>query len=704
MNLMLDQLKQLHDKAYSAGQVTRERASDDLVFYFVTQWDDNLLAESQLAYRGEFNMLKKAGRHILSDLAENPVQIDFSPVDEDRDDAAEVADGLYRSDDALNTSIESYENGKQESVVCGVGAWKLYTKYKTMRSGDKQQIIKRKPIFEACNTVFWDPNARLLDKADADYVSVLSAYSEDGYKKLVKELTGEELDTIPMDSFKNPEQSYTFPWIGGEGKKIYVVEFYYRKLKKEKILFMSDPFGQIMELREAELTDVMDEMIDAGFEIQDEKEVDRYVVTKYIASGSRILSSDRVAGEHIPIVPIYGEHAFVEGEEHYEGVTRLSKDPQRLRNFIMSYIADIVSRSPRQKPIFFPEQIAGFQDMYQDSGAENNYPYLFQNRKSPTGEDLPVGPAGIMPDQPIPSALPPMLQYATDAIRDVADPGVPQDISDPDVSGKAVLALQARLDMQSAVYQLHFKHSKRRDAEIWASMASEIYDTPRKVTMTLPDGTRKQAEIMQAVIDQESGDVVFMNDLRSTEFEVISRIGPDYKTQRQQTVEMMMQLIPMYDPADPMRKALQLKAMQHMDGVDIDDLRKYARKQLVLSGIQEPETEEEQQMLLQAQQAGQQPSAEMVLAMAEDKKGQAALLKEQRETAQMQVNTQNELSKRQIDVFKAQTDRMNTQIDAQETNATIKQKNIDTFGKKLDNTMKLRQMSDSALLRMAGVG
>ncbi len=48
MTLDLKELKRLHDKAYSYSQITRERASDDLVFYHVTQWDDGLLAESQL--------------------------------------------------------------------------------------------------------------------------------------------------------------------------------------------------------------------------------------------------------------------------------------------------------------------------------------------------------------------------------------------------------------------------------------------------------------------------------------------------------------------------------------------------------------------------------------------------------------------------------------------------------------------------------
>ena len=208
--LELEELKRLHDKSYTSNQITRERSADDYVFYHITQWDDTLLDETQLAYRGEFNILKKAGRQIISDLQSNPVSIDFEAVDETRDDAADLADGLYRKDGNHNESVNAFDNAKQETIVGGVGAWELYTKYVTSRSGDKSQVIRRRPLFEANNNVFWDPNAHLLDKSDAFYVGVLTAYSEDGYKRLHKELTGEETD-ISAESFKHPEHSYTFP-------------------------------------------------------------------------------------------------------------------------------------------------------------------------------------------------------------------------------------------------------------------------------------------------------------------------------------------------------------------------------------------------------------------------------------------------------------------------------------------------------------
>jgi hypothetical protein len=703
MALTLNELQKKHDTGFVSGQVTRERGADDMVFFYVTQWDDALLSESQLAYRGEFNIVKKAGRDILAGLAENPVQVDFEPKGATREDAAELLDGIYRTDDNLNHSIEAYNQADQEAVVCGMGAWELYTEYVSSRSGDERQVIKRRPIFEANNNAYCDPNAKLLDKSDAEWWSILTAYSEDGYKKYVEELTGEEPPENYADSFKNPEQSYAFPWIGGEGKKIYIVSFYHRAKVKDKILTMVDPFEQVKVLRESDLTEVMDDLIDAGFEVESEKEIERWEVRKYIASGSEILNGEKdpetgerggevIPGEYIPVIPEYGEHAWIEGEEHYEGVTRLAKDPQRLRNFQMSYLADITSRSPRPKPIFWPEQIAGFEDMYREAGADSNYPYYLQNRKAGDSGDMPIGPVAQMPEQTIPQALIASIELSREAVSDVANPGLAQDVADPDLSGKAVYALQNRIDKQAVVYQEHRKHSKRYDALVYSSMAAEILDIPQEVSITKPDGTRTTAMVMEQVLDAETGDIVTLNDLTNSEFEVYSTIGASYSTQKEQTIDRLKEMMADLPPGDPNREILMLKVLALMDGVNFDDVRNHANKRLLIMGVKEPETDEEKQMLAELQQQGDEPTAEMVLAMAEMKKGEASEMKNQIDLLKIQLSAKNEDQKRMIDGFKAETDRMDTQIDAQEAGAKIDNTRIDTFGKQLDNQAKIIEL------------
>jgi len=715
--LTLTQLKELHDKAYCHGQTTRLRAADDMMFYHITQWDDSTLGESSLQYRGQFDVLRKAGRQIMADLRANPVQVNFVPKSESRDDGADILDGLYLTDDRANTSLEAYDNATGEAVVCGVGAWELYTAYASNRAGVDHQIICRRPIYEANNNCFWDPNAKRLDKSDAKYVSILNAYSPGGYADLVEELEDcsktagkkearEDDDDDDCDdeetpsSFASPEQSYTFPWMGSGNDIVYVVCFYHRRKIKDKVITLADPMGEPRIYRESDLEEVMDELIDEGYVIESERDIMRWEVRKYIASGEQILNGkmgpdgeregEVIAGENIPVIPTYGERAFIEGEEHYEGITRLAKDPQRLRNFQLSYLADIVSRSPRPKPIFNPEQVQGYEFMYEENGADSNYPYLLQNRFDGNNQALPLGPIAVMPEQTIPQALMASIELSRQAVEDVANPGLPQDIADPDLSGKAVNALTNRLDQQSIVYQQNLKHAKRRDAEIYASMAVEVYDAPREVTLTSADGTTKKVKIMEAVLDRQTGELVALNDLTNTEYDVYADIGPSYASKKEQTIDQLNQMATGMAAVDPqMAQYLTLQALTLMNGVNLEGVRKYAKKQLILAGVLEPETEEEEAMLQEAQSQQQPPSADMVLAQAEMEKAKASQMDTQRKAISDQQTAQNNSAKVQVDLYRAETDRAAVQVDAQVAGADIQFKQARTAGQMMENVQRL---------------
>jgi len=690
MSLTLEEIHEKHEKAYTYNQITRERAADDMLFAWITQYDDSLLSDTQLSYRGEFNIIRKAFRQIIAELDANPIQVTFEPKADSRDDGADLIDGLYLSDDRVNTTLESYETASTEAVVCGVGGWEMYTEYESNRSGNKNQVIKRKPINEFNNNCFIDPNAKRIDKSDMTYCSILEPYSVDGYKALYKELTDEETDVI-ASNFAYPEQSYTFPWASaGKNPVIYIVSFYHKELVKDKVLTMTDPMGQEVTYRESDLDLIMDELIDDGYEVIDTKEIKRWEVTKYIASGERILSEDVIAGENIPVMPVYGERAFVESEEHYEGITRLAKDPQRLRNFQLSYLADIVSRSPRPKPIFFPEQIQGHTDMYEDNGADNNYPYYYQNMKTATGEALPAGPVAVMPEQTVPTALIQSINLSREAVNDVAGADIPNDMEDVDLSGKALMVLEKKLDRQSAIYQKHLKFAKRRDAEVYASMAADIYDAPREVTLTLADGTTSKVSVMETTLDEETGEMVVLNDLTNTEFDVFAEIGPSYSSKREETLEKLGDMADKMAASDPnMAMMINLQRLTLFDGVAMDDIREYANKQLILRGFKEPETDEEIAMMEQAAQQQEEPDAMTIAAMAEMKKGDAAIAETQRKARADQYKDQNDQADNQVDIFKAQTDRAAVQVKAQEVGANIQFTQVKTQGQQIDNVQKI---------------
>ncbi len=695
--MQLKDLQSDFDKDYNANQTTREQAASDQVFYWVTQWDDQLLTNTPLQYRGQFDILRKAGRQILADLRANPVQPDFKPKDDNRADDAEILDGYYRAEDRRLMSQEAYNMAVQDAVVCGYGAWELFTEYANNQIGDRTQVIRRQFIPEANNTVFWDANARLLDKSDAKRCTILKEYTHDGYKDLVEELTGTRPDGVPSN-FGNPEDSFTFPWFKGE-ETVYVATIYRRKKVKDKILTLSDPFGEELMLRESQLVDVMDELIDSGHEVVAEKVIDRWEVRKFIASGNEILNGDGdvIPGESIPVVPVYGERAIIEGEEHWEGIVRLAKDPQRLRNFQLSYLADIVSRSPRVKPIYTPEQLAGFEFMYEEGGADDNYPYALQNRIAKNGEPLPLGAVGLTPEQTIPQALIAGIELTRQAVEDVANPGLPQDIADPDLSGKAVIALQNRMDQQSYVYQENLKFAKRRDAEIFAGMASEVLDAPQSITIETPDGTTKQVQMMRVVLDNETGEPVTLNDLTNLEMDVYAEIGPSYSSQKEQTRDRLVDMMAALPEGDPARNIIMLTLLEITDGVKMEPVREFARKRMILEGYKEPETEEEMAMLQQSQE-GRQPDANTLLAEAEMLKGKAAMAREERQAQKDAVDAQDDIANTQIKAFEAETDRMAMQINAQKASAEIDRTRVQTFGDRIKTGLEV-QKTQADMLR-----
>lgn len=624
------QIMQRQDAAYTSGQHVRERSADDLLFSRLTQWDDTVLDFVGTEYRGEFNLIRRERRRLISEMRANPIQVNFRPVDGADPDAADILNGMYRTDMRNNRSKEAVDVAVGDQIDCGMGAWRLVTEYVSTEDDlDNRQVIRRVPIHEANNVVFFDPNAKRMDKSDAMWVSIISCYTKEGYEALAEEYG---FDPDLTSNFGTPETSYTFPWSYGDKSNEYNVGEYYERTKfKERLMIMDHPINGQAVYKRSEIKEVIDDMIAAGWRVIGQKTRERFKVEKYIVSGSTILSGpERIAGEHIPVVPLYGEWFYVEGVECWEGITRLAKDPQRLYNMQMSYLADIASKGPRRKPVFAPEQVQGFEHMWEQGN--NAYPYYLMNRKSPTGEDLPIGPMSYIEPEQIPQATAALIDLTRRNVEDVTSPGMPQDVQDPEASGKAILAVQSRIDMQSFVYMDNLSNAMRRDGEIYQSMAREIYDTPQEVTLTGLDGSESTAGILEEVMDMATGEVVTLNDLTRGSFDVYVDVGPSYQSQKQQARSELLEL---YRSA-PDPQTQQILLMQYLsmqEGAQMEMLRKHANRQLLQMGIKEPENEEEEAYLQQLQQSAQKPDpasqATLAALMAQAEKDQSMGIKYQ---------------------------------------------------------------------------
>ena len=176
----------------------------------------------------------------------------------------------------------------------------------------------------------------------------------------------------------------------------------------------------------------------------------------------------------------------------------------------------------------------------------------------------------------------------------------------------------------------------------------------------------------------DEGEIVVVNDIRNAAFEVYSEIGPSYQSQKDKQRSEIVQMLQSLQPGTDEYQLFMLKYMELMDGLDTKDVRDYARKKLIMSGLKEPETDEEKAMVQQAMQAaaaqGQQPDPMLIAAQSEMIDAQTRAQREQRETIETIADIENDKANTAINAYKAQTERY-------KAGAEVELRTIDQAGK-----------------------
>lgn len=628
----------LFDRDWMSSDEARTEATNDLFFSRISQWDDWLNQYTTLQYRGQFDVVRPVVRKLVAEMRQNPIDVLYRPKDGAPPDSADTLMGMYRTDMRHNSAKIAVNIAVREQIEAGYGAWRIVTEHEDQDPTSNNQVIRRIPIHEASSHVIWDSNSKLMDKSDAKHVTVIQPLSIAGWESFAADY-GFDADNLP--DFQSPDSNWLFPWLNKD--VVYVGEFYEVEEKKETVFIYQDPFGgEPVSYFKRDINDVIDELAESGMVKVGERKVKRCRVYKTILTSSTILKSrELIAGEHLPIVPVYGEWGFAGDKEVFEGVVRLTKDGQRLRNMIMSFNADTVARTPKKKPFFWPEQISGYEHMY--SGTDD-YPYYLVNRTDENNGDLPAQPIAYMENPEVSQASAYMLEAATNAVKEVSQLGVDSDAANGQVAFDTVNQLNMRADLSTYVFQDNLATAMRRDGQIYASMVNDIYDVPRTVMTTLPDGSEKDVQLMSEVIDYQTGQSVVLNDVRGR-YETYTDVGPSFQSMKSQNRAEILELLAKVPQGTPEFQMLMLQYFTLLDGKGVEIMREYANKQLVTMGLKKPETPEEIQMVQQAQQQPQEPSPEMVQAQGVLLTGQADLQKAQNDQARIQV-----------DAFKAQTD------------------------------------------------
>lgn len=606
----------------------RLQCLEDRRFYSIAgaQWEGNLSDQYQNKPKFEVNKIHLSVMRIINEYRNNRITVDFISKDGNADDElADVCDGLFRADEEDSGADEAYDNAFEEAVGGGIGAFRLRTAYEDEYDEENEhQRIRIEPIYDADSTVFWDLDAKRQDKSDARMCFVLTPMTVDAYK--------EQYDDDPA-SWPKDVQLSEFDWSTPD--VVYVAEVYCVEEASELVRTFQTIDGKEERYTERDFEDDPDleAMLEAVGTIEiRQRRVKRRKVRKYLMSGGKVLEDQgHIAGDCIPVVPVYGKRWFVDGIERCMGHVRLAKDAQRLKNMQLSKLGEISAFSTVEKPIFTPEQVSGHEMMWADDNLKN-YPYLLLNTVTDAnGQEALSGPVGYTKPPQIPPALAGLLQITDADMNDLLGRQEAGEEIVSNISGKAVELIQQRLDMQTFIYMSNMSKAIKRAGEIWLSMARDILVEPnRKMKSIGYGGELETITLSQPVLNPDTGQIEHKNDLSRAKFDVAVDVGPSSSSKRQATVRALLGMIPL--SSDPeTQQVLTSMAMMNMEGEGISEVRKYFRKRLIKMGVVEP-TDSEAQQIMEEMQAAQQPDPQAIYLEAEAEKARAQAIKAQADT------------------------------------------------------------------------
>ncbi len=603
----------------------RDKANEDMRFVNVTggMWENFLEGEFEDRAKMEFDLVSNFLFRFMAEWNQNRQGVEYRPDDDLTSDSdADLLNGIYRADFRDGSGKMSLDNAVYETINCGYGAFKLATKFED--EGDpenERQRIEWRPIQNAFNTVYWDASAIRVDKRDARWCTVLTEFTDDAFE--------EAYPGHQPSSAYTPEthRNWNFSGRGLLGSFNYIATRYEIIRKKEPVFVYNNLVSGDVEIyTEAEHEQFKDEIdADENRKFVRERRVLRQHVEKSIFSGTEFLKQPtRITGQWIPIIPVYGHRAYVDGAEWYFGLVRKLKDASRLFNMHMNQLAENSASNGQEIPIFDPDQMPdNIADLWAD---KNNQPFLLARPlKDRDGNIIQSGPLGYVKPAAMDGNTASSMQAVMTYIQETTG-GLPKDTLDPNASGKALRAMMKRENQNTQPIQDNIAGAVEWSGTVYQSMAAEVYNKEQMVRTIGIDGTEGREQLLKVIMDEESGEFVRANNLRGKRFRAYSDVGPQYESLREETVEtlkMMGDFLKDTPAGAQYLPVITLTMLDNMEGVGLGPLKDLNRRNMILQGIKKPETDEEKKMLAAASEPQPDPQAQLIEAAANQANAEA---------------------------------------------------------------------------------
>lgn len=611
-----ERLIRTFDIVAMAEQEERAAALEDRRFVSITgaQWDGDWGDQFANSIKVEIDKTSQGVERIMDQYRNNRLIVNFRAIDKDAtEETADTLNGMFRADYYRSHGQQVFDNAFEEAVQGGYGAWRLTNEYAEEYDPDNDhQQVSLVAIPEADQSVYW-VGGKLYDKSDATGCYVISALTPD-------EFNAQFPDAVHSSWPEVLERPFNFDWFAPD--VIRVADYYEVETANEVCrTFEHRATGEARKeygISGAESAKLETE----GWRLLRVRRVKRRRVHKRVLSGAEILEDKGfIAGDQIPVVPVYGKRRIVDNVERVRGHVRKAKDPQRVYNSQIAKLTEQSALAPQERPIFTPEQVQGHEQAWAEANI-NRAPYALINPLTgPDGAPLPVGPVAKIDPPQLSPVLAALIQITGADIKELTSSDDAAAETKSNVSAEAMDIAATRIDDKAFTYLDNMRQSVARCGEIWLSMAREVYwEEGREVETMDDEGKTPGVAVLAEPYTDEAGAHGVRNDIARGKYKVISDVTEATTTRRDKTVKTLINGSQLVAGGDPeLANAMMGTALLNMDGEGMNDLQDWIRQRLVQAGVVKPSDEEKRAMDEAAQAAKPDPQAAFLNAAAKEK-------------------------------------------------------------------------------------
>ena len=379
--------------------------------------------------------------------------------------------------------------------------------------------------------VLIDPYAQEADKSDMRWAFELEWMPREEYKAEFPKTEVAQLNFF--DGGMNPAPE----WIGKDG--VLVARYWYVEIETKTLVAIQWPDGAVTN----EYLDNLPPDLPPGVQYATDENGDRIEREDQIRhvkmcrlNGVEILDETEWKGQWIPILCVLGEEMYIENKRYLFSLIRFARDPQKLYNFYRSSEAETVMLGTKAPWV-------GVKGIFKDPrwATANTVPWSYL-------EYEPLDIAGNPAPMPQRNIFEPPIQALTIGAAQASD--------DIKATDKRLRCL-ARQPVERGVRHrdpaapgadgasnFHFVDNLNRAilqcGVILCDLIPKIYDTPRQVRILGEDMQEEIVKVNQQFTDERG--VTRCYDLANGKYDVRMKIGPNFKTQREQTASQLVEL------------------------------------------------------------------------------------------------------------------------------------------------------------------